>query len=234
MRCDYLVGCDGGTSAVRTLPRHRLDGQASVQQRFMTHFRSDARRTCCSRGAIAWHYQGAEGHADRPERSRYLDIADALAGRRPAARRSIRRAVAHLCGSRFRLRDPGCQQLDVASAGGTIVSARPRVSGRRRRASIHSDRRLRHEHGIGDACDLGWKLAAVLHGFASPDLLASYDDRTPSGRPAQLRGRRPATPRCAAQSRKRLRQDLTAPGAAGDDRARRGRQADRRSWQCGE
>jgi hypothetical protein len=29
--------------------------------------------------------------------------------------------------------------------------------------------------GIGDACDLGWKLAAVLHGFAGPRLLPSYD-----------------------------------------------------------
>ena len=29
--------------------------------------------------------------------------------------------------------------------------------------------------GIGDACDLGWKLAAVLHGFAELGLLSSYD-----------------------------------------------------------
>jgi FAD binding domain len=29
--------------------------------------------------------------------------------------------------------------------------------------------------GIGDACDLGWKLAAVLHGFASPAVLLSYE-----------------------------------------------------------
>jgi len=36
--------------------------------------------------------------------------------------------------------------------------------------------------GIGDACDLGWKLAAVLHGFAAPGLLASYDaERRPIG-----------------------------------------------------
>ena len=36
--------------------------------------------------------------------------------------------------------------------------------------------------GIADACDLGWKLAAVLHGFGGPGLLASYDlERRPVG-----------------------------------------------------
>jgi hypothetical protein len=36
--------------------------------------------------------------------------------------------------------------------------------------------------GIADACDLGWKLAAVLRGLAGPALLASYDaERRPVG-----------------------------------------------------
>src|SRR5215813_7646539 len=36
--------------------------------------------------------------------------------------------------------------------------------------------------GIGDACDLGWKLAAVLHGFGGPGLLAAYEaERQPVG-----------------------------------------------------
>ena len=29
--------------------------------------------------------------------------------------------------------------------------------------------------GIGDAVDLGWKLAAVYHGWAGPALLDSYE-----------------------------------------------------------
>jgi 2-polyprenyl-6-methoxyphenol hydroxylase-like FAD-dependent oxidoreductase len=69
--------------------------------------------------------------------------------------------------------------------------------------------------GIGDACDLGWKLAAVLHGFAAPDLLASYD---PERRPVGVRN-------CEAAARHTkvrgaiadiLRADLDAPGDAGD------------------
>jgi hypothetical protein len=36
--------------------------------------------------------------------------------------------------------------------------------------------------GIGDACDLGWKLAAVLRGFGGAGLLTSYDaERRPVG-----------------------------------------------------
>src|SRR5262249_52286311 len=36
--------------------------------------------------------------------------------------------------------------------------------------------------GIGDACDLGWKLAATLRGIGGPGLLASYDaERRPIG-----------------------------------------------------
>ena len=36
--------------------------------------------------------------------------------------------------------------------------------------------------GIGDACDLGWKLAAMLHGYGGPRLLASYElERRPVG-----------------------------------------------------
>ena len=36
--------------------------------------------------------------------------------------------------------------------------------------------------GLGDAVDLGWKLEAALHGWAGPELLASYDiERRPIG-----------------------------------------------------
>jgi 2-polyprenyl-6-methoxyphenol hydroxylase-like FAD-dependent oxidoreductase len=60
VRCDYLVGCDGGTSDVRRCLGIGLEGQASVQQRFMTHFRSDARDVLAPWG-VAWHYQSLKG-----------------------------------------------------------------------------------------------------------------------------------------------------------------------------
>jgi len=52
--------------------------------------------------------------------------------------------------------------------------------------------------GIGDAFDLGWKLAALLHGWGGPALLASYDLE-----------RRPACVRAAEESVRNYRR-LTA------------------------
>jgi 2-polyprenyl-6-methoxyphenol hydroxylase-like FAD-dependent oxidoreductase len=43
VRCDFLVGCDGGSSLVREKLGIGLDGRAAVTQRYMIHFRSDAR-----------------------------------------------------------------------------------------------------------------------------------------------------------------------------------------------
>jgi hypothetical protein len=40
--------------------------------------------------------------------------------------------------------------------------------------------------GIGDACDLAWKLAALVRGFGGPGLLEAYDDER---RPVGLRNR---------------------------------------------
>jgi 2-polyprenyl-6-methoxyphenol hydroxylase-like FAD-dependent oxidoreductase len=69
--------------------------------------------------------------------------------------------------------------------------------------------------GIADACDLGWKLAAVLHGFAGPELLPSYDAER---RPVGLRNRE------ASKRHSETRRDiasvyhdgLTALGPQGD------------------
>jgi len=52
---------------------------------------------------------------------------------------------------------------------------RPCVSGGRRRAFDDPNRRPRHEHGVGDAFDLSWKLAGTLAGWGGPLLLQSYE-----------------------------------------------------------
>jgi hypothetical protein len=69
--------------------------------------------------------------------------------------------------------------------------------------------------GIGDACDLGWKLAAALHGFGGPHLLASYDAER---RPIGLRNREASSRH--AQVRAEIGAlyipDLTVPGPQGD------------------
>jgi len=71
--------------------------------------------------------------------------------------------------------------------------------------------------GIGDAVDLGWKLAAVLQGWGGPQLLASYEAER---RPVQDR-----VIREASENMKTLSTDLTA--ASLDDDTEAGRQARR-------
>src|SRR5205814_5611042 len=60
VRCDYLIGCDGGGSRVRETLRIKLEGTFSVAQRYMVHFRSEARQVLQKWG-IAWHYQSPFG-----------------------------------------------------------------------------------------------------------------------------------------------------------------------------
>src|SRR5712671_6139841 len=60
VRCDFLAGCDGGSSLVRERLGIGLEGRAAVAHRYMIHFRSDARDLLQAFG-IAWHYQTARG-----------------------------------------------------------------------------------------------------------------------------------------------------------------------------
>jgi 2-polyprenyl-6-methoxyphenol hydroxylase-like FAD-dependent oxidoreductase len=64
--------------------------------------------------------------------------------------------------------------------------------------------------GLGDAVDLGWKLAAVLDGWGDPGLLDSYESER---RPVQERVIREATANMAVLSTELLADNL----AAGDD-----------------
>jgi 2-polyprenyl-6-methoxyphenol hydroxylase-like FAD-dependent oxidoreductase len=223
VRCAFLVGCDGGTSDVRSSLGIGLEGQASVQQRFMTHFRSEARDVLAPWG-VAWHYQSLRGtliaQNDRDTwtlQTRWPDdvppsgidpgaLLRAFAGRDFDHEILVaNRWTSHLLvaqsyqnGGVFLAGDAAHQYIPTGGYGMNT--------------------------GIGDACDLGWKLAAVVHGFASPDLLASYENerrpvglrnRDASGRHTKVRGE-------IAQV---LRQDLTAPGPAGDAaRAEAGKQ----------
>ena len=71
--------------------------------------------------------------------------------------------------------------------------------------------------GLGDAVDLGWKLAAVLDGWGGPALLDSYQAER---RPIQERVIREATANMSVTSPELLADDLEDDGQAGE-RARR-------------
>jgi 2-polyprenyl-6-methoxyphenol hydroxylase-like FAD-dependent oxidoreductase len=180
----------------------------------MTHFRSNARDVLMPWG-IAWHYQSLQGtliaQNDRDVwtlQTRWPnDVPPAVID--PGA---LLRAFAG--------RDFGHEILVANSWTSHLVVAQ---SYQRGRVLLAGD--AAHQYiptggygmntGIGDACDLGWKLAAVLHGFASPDLLAAYDAER---RPIGVRNRDAAArhTKVRGEIAQILRADLTEPGPAGD------------------
>lgn len=179
--CRYLVGCDGGGSVVRQCLRIPLSGDWRIMPRFMTHFRSDD-RALLQRWGTAWHYQSPLGtliaqndrdlwtlHSRAPDDTKLDDVDPTT-----LLRSFIGTDIVH----RVEVANRWSPHLLVADAyrGGRVFLAGDAV----------------HQYiptggygmntGIGDACDLGWKLASVLHGFAGPALLDSYEaERRPVG-----------------------------------------------------
>ena len=181
LRCRYLVGCDGGGSAVRECLGIGMSGDRRIMQRFTTYFQSDA-RDVLQRWGTAWHYQSPLGtliaQNDRDLwtlHSRLPDDWD-FANVDPSAllTRFLGTEIEHrvLVANRW---SPHLLVADRYSSGRVLLA------GDAAHQYIPSGG-YGMNTGIGDAADLGWKLAAVLHGFAGPRLLESYDaERRPVG-----------------------------------------------------
>jgi 2-polyprenyl-6-methoxyphenol hydroxylase-like FAD-dependent oxidoreductase len=181
VRCSYLVACDGGQSQVRSCLGIRLEGQSRVMQRFMTHFRSRATNVL-QRWGGTWHYQSPAGtliaQNDRDTWTLQTRWPEGVA---PEAMdpHALLRAFA------------GCDfEYEILVANAWTPHLLVAVSYGMDRVLLAGD--AAHQYiptggygmntGIGDACDLGWKLAATLHGFGGPALIASYDaERRPVG-----------------------------------------------------
>ena len=184
---DYLVACDGANSRVRNALGIGLTGQGLLGQPLSLFFRAPNLLNDCGKepgtfflgidreGLWAnfrlvdpvdalWRIMAFKSGGGTPER---IDR-DALA----------RRAVG--------------RPIDVEWAGLSIWNRRSAVAERygRGRVLLAGDAvhqlsptgALGMNTGIGDAVDLGWKLAATLQGWGGPTLLASYDaERRPIG-----------------------------------------------------
>lgn len=214
VRCAYLVGCDGGTSQVRNCLGIRLEGQSRVAQRFMTHFRSTA-TDVLQRWGIAWHYQSAAGTLiAQNDRDIWTLQTRWPAGVAPEAvdTRALLKGFA------------GCDfDYEILVANAWTPHLLVAESYRTGRVFLAGD--AAHQYiptggygmntGIGDACDLGWKLAAVLQGFGGPGLLASYEVER---RPVGLRNREASSrhTEVRVEIAALYGPDLTAPDSRGD------------------
>ncbi|MDP9083665.1 MAG: FAD-dependent monooxygenase [Pseudomonadota bacterium] len=180
IRCQYLVGCDGAGSLVRKCIDVGVDGDSRVVERFTTYFRSDA--ALLKRWGLAWHYQSPLGtliaQNDRDLwslNSRFPEDWD-FTNTDPSALlvRFLGTQIEHqvLVANRW------APHLLVADS---YASGRVLIAGDAAHQYIPTGG-YGMNTGIGDACDLGWKLAAVLRGFAGPGLLGSYEaERRPVG-----------------------------------------------------
>ena len=179
VRCDFLAGCDGGSSIVREKLGIGLSGKANVAHRYMVHFRSRALDILQAFG-VAWHYQSAMGtliaQDDREIWTLQMRmpsdgsvdpnaVLDAWVGRGGFEREIL-------------VDNPWFTNLLLADSYG---GGRVFLAGDSAHQYIPTGG-YGMNTGIGDAVDLGWKLAATLQGWAGPGLLASYDrERRPVG-----------------------------------------------------
>jgi 2-polyprenyl-6-methoxyphenol hydroxylase-like FAD-dependent oxidoreductase len=181
VRCDYLAGCDGGSSIVREKLGIGLEGRAAVAHRYMIHFQSDARDILQAFG-IAWHYQTARGTLIAQD-----DHDTWTLQTRPPPEVDVPNLDAKATLEAWVGR-PFAYQILVANPWFTHLLLAERYG--EGRVFLAGD--AVHQYiptggygmntGIGDAIDLGWKLAARLKGFAGSRLLESYEaERRPVG-----------------------------------------------------
>ena len=176
IRARYLVGCDGATSAVRKAVGINLEGRQVPRHARLVHFKS--------RDLSALHAQGQFWHIffTTPATIISQDEIDTWTLQRyfpldfdPSALDS-EQVVADALGRRIRI-----DRVLVTSVwqGYLLLADRYRVG----RVFLAGD--AVHQNiptggygmntGLGDAVDIGWKLAAVITGWGGPKLLDSYE-----------------------------------------------------------
>ena len=180
IRAAYLVGCDGGSSAVRKQLGIPLQGQGNIRKLRQALFRCDDlyERIPMGKGR---HYHIAEGplfpflilqdsarhwtlHAAASSDAEMAQIfKKSLAMPIAFEMLSVNEWTQHLlCAERYR-------EGRVFIAGDAAHLVIPTGG-------------LGMNTGVGDAVDLSWKLAATLAGWGGPQLLSSYEaERRPIG-----------------------------------------------------
>ena len=177
VRAKYLVGCDGGSSTVRKQLGIRLEGQGRIRQIHQTFFRSEALFDDIPIGK-GRHYYFPTGTLVVQDDLRHFMMNRST----PVDPGNAAQSICDFLGIEVDIellnRSAWNQHLLVAESYG---EGRVLLAG----DSIHlviPNGGLGMNTGMGDAIDLGWKLAGTLQGWGGPDLLASYEaERRPIG-----------------------------------------------------
>lgn len=179
LRSDYLVGADGGRSRVREILGIHMSGLGAISPNFNVLFRAPSLASSHDKGLAVqyWMVNSKVPSLLGPMDSRglwYLIATRLEDGVDPAsidAKELIRRAT----GLEFEMevisRDPWTAHRLIADryrAGRVLLAGdachlHPPFGG------------FGMNMGLGDAVDLGWKLAAVIQGWGGKGLLDSYE-----------------------------------------------------------
>ncbi|MFI7225376.1 FAD-dependent monooxygenase [Nonomuraea angiospora] len=175
VRARYVVGCDGPRSVTREAIGARYEGRQDARPNFNIVFRAPGLAERMPHGP-AVHYWVL--NPAQPGIVGRLDLADTwwcIAQGVPAAGADPTRLVRNLAGADIEAEilatDPWTARMLLADRYG---SERVFLAGD---AAHQNPPYGGHgfNTGIGDAVNLGWKLAAVLHGWAPATLLATYE-----------------------------------------------------------
>ena len=225
LRADYLVGCDGGGSTVREAVGIPMHGSPVLTYTTNVIFRCDGlEKLHDKKPGYRYIFIGPDGTwatlvaIDGRARWRFSLVGDAT--RRKPTDEEVRAAIVRAMGKPF--------EFEIESVLPWV--RRQLVAERYREGRVFIAGDAAHltsptggfgmNMGIGDAVDLGWKLAATIEGWAGPHLLDSYGiERQPVAvrnvNEATGNLKRMLSPRDAKPS-----PEVFAPGAAGD-RARK-------------
>jgi 2-polyprenyl-6-methoxyphenol hydroxylase-like FAD-dependent oxidoreductase len=190
LRCDYLVGCDGGGSRVRAGLGIALEGEFDVGRAFTIHFRSNRRDVLQPNGPW-WHWQTLQGSLVAQNDVDTWTLHTFLPEGVDASALDAAAVLRDWAGCDFDFEvlvaNAWSPHLVVASSYG---AGRVYLAG----DSVHQvipTGGYGMNSGVGDAADLGWKLAAVINGWGGSRLLESYEaERRPialQNRPASRR-----------------------------------------------
>ena len=179
IRCDYMVGCDGGASKVRRQLGIRLEGEANLLQLRQALYRCDDLfdRIPIGKGR---HYHVADAHNSFlivQDSTRHFTL-HATVDSDEAMNTQFEQVVAMPVQYEMLSCAPWRQNLLLADSYG---KGRVFLAGDAVHLVIPTGG-LGMNSGVGDAIDLSWKLAATLQGWGGPGLLASYEaERRPIG-----------------------------------------------------
>jgi 2-polyprenyl-6-methoxyphenol hydroxylase-like FAD-dependent oxidoreductase len=218
IRASYLVGADGARSTVREAIGAAMGGDGAFSKNYSVIFRAPTLSSRHVHGPAIMYWMVNDevpsllGPMD--QHGLWFFMATRLAGDVDPASLDPKDLIR---------RGTGLPDLDVE-----IVGTDPWVA-HRLIANTYSSGRVFlagdacHLHppfggfgmnmGIGDAVDLGWKLAATLHGWGGPELLGSYERER---RPVHERTIGAAVANYGAVGNQLVRPALEASGLVGD------------------